>query len=265
MRTPTLGQVVRQALDVRLGAMRVSMPGRIESFDAATQLARVTPLLKEEYENDEGAAVVEALPVINNVPVFIPGGGMFVDTFPIEAGDECLLIFSDRSLDVWKERGGVVDPVAADRHTLTDAVALVGVRSKPNKATEYDAARRVIGKVGGPRVALSASAVHLGVSHSEDATEAVIKGTTYTNDEATMLQGVATDLATASSLIIAAAAVFTALGTPPASVAPVFGATVAPVGASLASAAASLQSAVGKLNTFAGAMAARLSTIVKVK
>lgn len=261
MRTPTLGQVVRQALDVRLGAMRVSMPGRIESFDAATQLARVTPLLKEEYENDEGAAVVEALPVINNVPVFIPGGGMFVDTFPIEAGDECLLIFSDRSLDVWKERGGVVDPVAADRHTLTDAVALVGVRSKPNKATEYDAARRVIGKVGGPRVALSASAVHLGVSHAEDATEAVIKGSTYTQDEATALNNTATDLTTAGTQLNIAAAALAALSATP--VLP--GSALGPAATAIALAATALNSAAGKLTGFAGGMAARLSTIVKVK
>lgn len=261
MRTPTLGQVVRQALDVRLGAMRVSMPGRIESFDAATQLARVTPLLKEEYENDEGAAVVEALPVINNVPVFIPGGGTFVDTFPIAAGDECLLIFSDRSLDVWKERGGVVDPVAADRHTLTDAVALVGVRSKPNKATEYDAARRVIGKVGGPRVALSASAVHLGVSHAEDATEAVIKGSTYTQDEATALNNTATDLTTAGTQLNIAAAALAALSATP--VLP--GSALGPAATAIALAATALNSAAGKLTGFAGGMAARLSTIVKVK
>ena len=252
---------MRQALDVRLGAVRVSMPGRIESFDAATQLARVTPLLKEEYENDEGAAVIEALPVINNVPVFIPGGGTFVDTFPIVAGDECLLIFSDRSLDVWKERGGVVDPVSADRHTLTDAIALVGVRSKPNKATEYDAARRVIGKVGGPRVALSASAVHLGVSHAEDATEAVIKGSTYTQDEATALNNTATDLTTAGTQLNIAAAALAALSATP--VLP--GSALGPAATAIALAATALNSAAGKLTGFAGGMAARLSTIVKVK
>lgn len=170
-RTPTLGHVIRASLGRAMADMRVAMPGRIEKFDKATQLADVKPLLKETYEDDTGTAVIESLPVIVNVPVYSAGGGDFALTMPIAQGDSCWLMFSDRSLDIWNESGGEQNPVDARRHDLSDAVCIVGVRPKAGKLSEYDGSAVELGKLGGPRVRVKGDSVHLGVGTGEDSTE----------------------------------------------------------------------------------------------
>jgi hypothetical protein len=57
------------------------------------------------------------------------------------------------------------------RHSITDAFAIVGLRSKPRKLTEWPTDRREIGKQGGVKVAVKDSSVHLGVASGQDATE----------------------------------------------------------------------------------------------
>jgi hypothetical protein len=241
--------------------------GRIESFDAAKQLAEVQPLQKDLRELETGESEVVGLPPIPNVPVVVLGGGTFADTYPIQQGDECLLIFADRSLDKWIEQGGEQDPIDLRRHDLSDAVAIVGVRSKPNKLSEYDENRRVIGKVGGPRVALSDSTVHLGVNHNEDATEKAVLGSTYRQKEDTWFQDLATQLSTAgSALQVASTSMTTAASAnaPPytggaSAVAPFTAAATA-----LGQAASALSQVASKLATFSSG-GPYLSEKVKVK
>jgi len=107
--------------------------------------------------------------VLTRVPVQVAGGGSFALSFPIKQGDECLLIFGDRSIDNWFIKGGDQDPVDLRRHALSDAVAIVGIRSKPSKLADYDGDRAVLGKQGGKKIALEQGMVHLGVDHAESA------------------------------------------------------------------------------------------------
>ncbi len=54
------------------------------------------------------------------------------ETFPLKKGDECLLLFSDREIESWFINGDV-NPLNYPRmHSMTDAVAIVGLRSLPN-------------------------------------------------------------------------------------------------------------------------------------
>lgn len=172
-RTPTLAAVIRRALDLKLASVRVALPARIKTFNATTQLASVQPLLRESHEGEDGKEEVESLPVISDVPIQFPGAGGFVITFPVAVGDPCWLVFSDRSLDKWIETGNEVDPIDLRRHHLSDAVALLGVRSKAGALAEFDASNARFGKVGGPGVTLRSGEVHLGVNHNELAADAV--------------------------------------------------------------------------------------------
>lgn len=144
----SLAEVIRRAIEARLAEVRVSMPGTIESFDTATQLASVRPDLKELRFDENDAEVVEPLPVISDVPVQFPRAGGFSLTVPVQKGDSCLLVFSDRSLDKWLDSGGQVDPVDARRHHLSDAVAIVGVSSKANPIPSFDNDHATLGKDG---------------------------------------------------------------------------------------------------------------------
>jgi len=126
--------------------VRVAMPGIIRAFDPATQIARVQPALKMRVSVGDGVRHLE-MPTIDYVPVVLPfsqGAGLLL-TLPIQPGDECLLIFADRAIDFFVERGGIQhSDTCADlklsvprAHDLTDAICIPGIISNPQVVPEY--------------------------------------------------------------------------------------------------------------------------------
>lgn len=143
-----LGELFSLQRERLTAAIRVALPAEVVSFDPVTQLATVRPLLKELDTDETGAEQVRSLPVVPDVPVQFPAGGGFSLTFPVQAGDPCLLVFADRSLDKWLDNGAEVDPVDVRRHNLSDAVALLGVRAKPQALPAFNVSAITIGKDG---------------------------------------------------------------------------------------------------------------------
>lgn len=126
---PTLADVIRRAVDERDADLHVSLPGRVEKVvDADKGTVDVKPLVSDRVEV-EGVVRVISVPVVTNVPLMWPGGSRGGITWDIAVGDTVLLVFSDRSLDRWLAMGGEVDPQDPRRHTLSDAVAIPGLRS----------------------------------------------------------------------------------------------------------------------------------------
>ncbi len=121
--TPTLEQVLALAVSEQLGETYTAMPAVVESYDPAKQTITARPALRRKYAD---GSVVER-PLIPNVPVAFPRGGGASMTFPLKKGDSVFLIFSMRSLDVWKTKGGVVDPQDPRKFNVTDAIAIPGV------------------------------------------------------------------------------------------------------------------------------------------
>lgn len=137
----TLAANIKQGIENRLKDLHTSMPGIIESFDPLTQLASVQPAIKRIFVNrdeEKEILVPENIGVLINVPVVFPRGGGFSLTFPVTKGDECLLVFCERSIDNWHETGEINRPAARRFHSLSDATAFVGMSSKVNKIPEYD-------------------------------------------------------------------------------------------------------------------------------
>lgn len=267
-RAPTIAHVIRRALEVHGTALRVGLPGRVEKFDPATQLADVKPLLKEAYDLDDETVAVESLPVIVSVPVYSPGGQDFALTMPVKPGDSCWLLFSDRSLDLWNELGGEQDPIDPRRHDLSDAVCIVGVRPKAGKLSEYDADAIQLGKSGGPRVRVKADTVHLGVNSGQDASESAVLGSTYRQNEDAWFNDLTAQLTTAGAQLQTASIQLAAAAT--ANAVPITGggAAAAPFGAAataLGSAAAALAQVAAKLTVFLASSSTYLSQKVKVK
>lgn len=120
-----------------LRELRSSMPGEIVDFDPATQTATVQPLIRDYQEGDKGTEYVP-LPLLQDVPVLCPGGGGYAITFPVKAGDECMLFIADRCMDAWFQSGGMQNPVVMCAHDISDAVAIVGFRSRPKALTAYN-------------------------------------------------------------------------------------------------------------------------------
>lgn len=129
--TRSMAQMLKDAIDARLLEVHTAMPAAITSYDRGTNLAIVQPLLKRKYV-DEDAAV--NLPTISNVRVMHPtsAGGSAHVRLPIKTGDEGQLVFNERSIDLWLEEGGLVDPEDNRRFSLSDAVFYPGLTSKGN-------------------------------------------------------------------------------------------------------------------------------------
>jgi len=124
-------EMQRLAIEDYLKNLRVSCPGIIQSYNESAQTVTVLPAIKEKIKIN-GNVSNETLPLLIDVPVYFPSGGGYSLTFPITAGDECLVIFSDFCIDGWWQSGGVQSQLDRRRHDLSDGFAFVGFKSKPN-------------------------------------------------------------------------------------------------------------------------------------
>lgn len=148
-RTPSLTQVISNAITGRLADVHTAIPAKVERYDATKQLVDATPLIKASHPLEDGEIETQALPTISNVPVVFPGGGGFRLTFPIQVGDTVLLVFSEASLDKWLQQGGTVDPLDTRRHHLADAIAIPGLHPFSAPSSGADTSVITIGSDSG--------------------------------------------------------------------------------------------------------------------
>lgn len=135
---------VIEYVESRLRDLHTAIPGVVVSFNAAKQTATVQPSIKRVFviKNPGQNAVVSQvnLPLCLDVPIQFPGGGGFFLTFPVAAGDECLLQFSERAIDFWYQNGGQQLPSDYRLHGLSDAIATVGLNSQPHVIPSFNSA-----------------------------------------------------------------------------------------------------------------------------
>ena len=135
-----------------LSSLHCAMPGIVESFSPETQTVSVHPVFRlasrsssplssrPERSGVEGSFPPEGsvpLPLIRDVPVFFPGTRTGAVTWPVEPGDECLLVFADFDIDRWFVSGEADEPASARQHDLADAFAFVGFRSRGNALADF--------------------------------------------------------------------------------------------------------------------------------
>lgn len=113
--------------------IRVSTPGIVQSFDAVEQTVTVRVAIKERIRDEFGNLTDVDIPELLDVPVVFPRAGGFILAFPVSVGDECLVVFADQCIDAWWQSGGIQSPVELRRHDLSDAFAIMGAWSQPNR------------------------------------------------------------------------------------------------------------------------------------
>lgn len=110
-----------------------AMPGYIVDFDPATCTATVQLGVQAIVSNPDGSSQNVPITVLPDVPVVFPRGGGCALTFPVQTGDECLVVFGSRSCGGWKQSGGSQVQSAPGRmHSLSDGFALLGTSSQPH-------------------------------------------------------------------------------------------------------------------------------------
>lgn len=124
-------EAIRVALDGRQREIWTALPAILESFDAANQTCQVQPAINALVRQQNGPAQWVQLPLLSDVPLQFAGGGGFTLTFPMQQGDEGLLILSSRCIDAWWAYGGIQNQVEYRMHDLSDGFFIPGIRSVP--------------------------------------------------------------------------------------------------------------------------------------
>ncbi|HHP2010270.1 TPA: Gp138 family membrane-puncturing spike protein [Klebsiella pneumoniae] len=132
-RSGALAEVLASERKTLSEQMRVALPGIIQSFDPESLTAVVQPAIRYIERDNDGNKSTKDYPLLVDVPVVFPRGGGCTLTFPVEAGDECLVIFADRCIDFWWQSGGIQEPVDGRMHDLSDAFCIVGPQSQAKK------------------------------------------------------------------------------------------------------------------------------------
>lgn len=140
-RSGDLFEALRTQLDGRQVAIWTALPGIIQSFDPGEPGGEgptcvVQPAIQGRVTSvDPGTGQATTkfvnLPQLLDCPVQFPAGGGCSLTFPVQKGDECLVVFASRCIDAWWAQGGVQPPMEARMHDLSDGFVLLGFRSNP--------------------------------------------------------------------------------------------------------------------------------------
>ena len=118
--------LIKSIVRSELANSHTAIPGIVTSFDSAKMTVDVQPAIKVRMMGEE----INMAKLVD-VPVMVPSAGGFHITFPISAGDECLVVFADRTIDGWAVDGGVKPQTEVRNHHLSDGMAIIGLRSQP--------------------------------------------------------------------------------------------------------------------------------------
>ena len=113
--------------------VRTTVPGYILSFDPVKQRASVQVGVEKLLISGESVSP----PPIIQCPVCIYGASGGAIEVEVSKGDECLIHFSMRCIDGWREQGGIAPLVRIERFRESDAFVVLAPRSSANAITSY--------------------------------------------------------------------------------------------------------------------------------
>lgn len=186
-RTPTLAQVIDDAIASRQSELLFALPGEVTSYSANTQTCSVRLLVKDAIIDEYGERQAKSFANVTGVPYIFPNAEDYSITFPVSTGSPVLVLFMSRSIDKWKSLGGEVDPGDDRRYNISDAVAIPGLRARtqPLPSSARDNNALVVAVPTGKELKLGSSGP----------LEPTVKGTTYRSAEDTFLAALNTYLA----------------------------------------------------------------------
>lgn len=150
-----LADIFKAHGDALSDRIHVCLPGVVESFDAETQTASVTPTVRNPiFDTYTGDPDSEDPVTIPNVPVCYPRGGGYSVYFPLNKGDHVVLVFSDLATAQWRSTGNISEAVDVRRHSMGYPFAIPGAfpdskALKDPSDTKYEG-MMVLGKDGDP-------------------------------------------------------------------------------------------------------------------
>jgi hypothetical protein len=131
---------MKALIDQALTHTWVAAPGIVQSFSPSDCTASVQVAIMWQARDKTGVWKDQSpAPIIPKALVLFPGNSGFQFTFPLQAGDEGLLVFCDRCIDSWWKQGGVQGQYDIRKHDATDGVFIPGLKSVPNVPSSINA------------------------------------------------------------------------------------------------------------------------------
>ena len=131
---PTLSEALNLVFATLLADQcHTCLPGVIDSYDSTLRKAKVTPQINKKFNDgtDVPYQPITEVPVIS----FMAGASGLRLPESEYVGQTCLLIFAERSMDVWLLKDGAEAPKDPRKFDTTDAICIVGLNNFVNPDT----------------------------------------------------------------------------------------------------------------------------------
>lgn len=163
---PNLADVISSSIKGAMLNFNCHHLATIQSFNPEHQTVTATINYSKSFLRPNAitgvySSVQVDYPLLVDVPVVIMQGGPCTLTFPIEAGDDCLILFNDRDIDAWFHSGQKGPLPTTKLHSFSDGIALVGLRHFKNSIVDYDMTRAVLQYEGGGFVGVGPTQVKI--------------------------------------------------------------------------------------------------------
>ncbi len=129
-RTADFEEILRTALDCKAAGMWTACPGIVTAVNLGAQTVSVQPAIQGKQTAQDGIQTDVNMPLLVDVPIVWPRAGGFALTFPVAAGDECLVVFGSRCIDSWWQTGDVGPQAEQRMHDLSDGFAIFAPASQ---------------------------------------------------------------------------------------------------------------------------------------
>jgi len=120
---PSLTGLISEMISSRLLGVHTMLPAKVVSYDRATHTVEARIMVKPTVDKADGSQLLEEMPQPTNVPVAWPEGGSgpagnsYYLEFPLVAGNEGMLVFSEAAWGHFRETGQLSPPGDLRRHS----------------------------------------------------------------------------------------------------------------------------------------------------
>lgn len=128
---PDLVDIIKAALESRIGDMYTTDVGIVQSYDPTTRTVDVQIVTPRcVASDDEGTLVADDEAVRANVPVCFPRGGGFSIEWPLQKGDSVVLLTLTRTATPWRLTGQPAQSTLVDQgmHHPGNSVAIPSLK-----------------------------------------------------------------------------------------------------------------------------------------
>jgi hypothetical protein len=180
--TPDLADILLKFMEERVGEVYTSIPGRVEVYDEAGQVADVTPMVRTAKRDSVGNDIIETFPILPEIPVMWPRAGGYFITFPLKVGDFVMIQFCMRDIADFLAKGVEVTPSNYAYHPFGSAVCIPGVFPNRDRLSERNIENdMVMGKESGAQIRIRDDGVVI-VGKDQETVDAVALATAVADE-----------------------------------------------------------------------------------